>query len=272
MTEPNRGEAVVAAQAHAHGQGHDYEKGSPHLRHPSLRSMIEQRLTDLVEDTIARTGSCHVVEVGAGHGTFTALLRAAGATVTVTEASAASAEHLRRSFFGDDRVTVIHDETGEGILGRTETWDLAVIISVLHHIPDYVSFLDRLQRRISEGGAIFSVQDPLYYPRRSRISHRAGRGTYLAWRLLQGNYAQGLATRVRRLRGVYDESQQSDLVEYHVVRQGVDEEAIRDLLSHEFDVELFRYWSTQAPLFQWMFRRTGLLTDFGFAARNHRQS
>ena len=270
MTAPNAGEVVVAAQARGHGEGHDYEKGSPHLRHPRLRGMIEQRLADLIREAIERNGSCHVIEIGAGHGTFTAFLRAAGARVTVTEASSASAEHLRRAFAGDSSVTVIHDETGEGILERAETWDLAVIISVLHHIPDYVSFLDRLQRRISPGGVIFSVQDPIYYPRRTRTAHRAGRGTYLAWRLLQGNYARGVATRLRRLRGVYDETQESDLVEYHVVRQGVDEEAIRDLLAHEFDVELFRYWSTQAPVFQRMFERTGLQTDFGFVARGHR--
>lgn len=272
MTVPKSRKAVVAAQARAHGHGHDYDKGSPHLRHPKLRRMIEQRLTDLVKDTIARRGACHVVEVGAGHGSFTALLRTLGAQVTVTEASQASAEHLRRTFAGDDQVIVIHDESGEGILNHVETWDLAVMISVLHHIPDYVSFLDGLQHRIAEGGAIFSVQDPLFYARRTRWSHRVGRGTYLAWRLLQGNYGQGLASRVRRLRGVYDETQESDLVEYHVVRQGVDEEGIRQLLSRQFDFELFRYWSTQAPLFQKMFENAGLETEFGFVARNRRRT
>lgn len=270
MTSAERPDAVIAAQAQAHGEGHDYDKGSPHLRHPQLRGMIQERLSGLVEAAIERTGSCRVLEIGAGHGSFTAHLVSMGAQVTVTEASAASALHLERTFGGDERVSVVHDQSGEQILDSAETWDLAVIISVLHHIPDYVGFLDRLRHRIAPGGAIFSVQDPLYYPRRSRAAHLAGRGTYFAWRLLQGNYARGLGTRLRRLRGVYDENQESDLVEYHVVRQGVDEQAIEELLSQEFDVEVFRYWSTQSPGLQRLFERTSLETDFGFVASNRR--
>ena len=74
MCEPNDREhvqAVVAAQDIGHGQGHDYEKGSPHLRHDVLRAMIEQRLAALVESRIADTGQCKALEIGGGHGTFT---------------------------------------------------------------------------------------------------------------------------------------------------------------------------------------------------------
>lgn len=266
----NDDQHVLKAQDVAHAEGHDYVVGSPHLSHPRLRADIERRLRELVQDAVRRRGSCRVLEIGAGHGTFTSMLVTAGAEVTVTEASQASAEHLRQSFAGDSRVTVIHDETGEFVLEQDGTWDLAVLISVIHHIPDYLSFLDRLQDLIVDGGAIFSVQDPLWYPRRSRLSHLASRGTYFAWRLAQGSYRRGLATRIRRLRGVYDETAESDLVEYHVVRQGCDEEAIRDLLAKRFDVEVFSYWSTQGALFQRAFERTSLRSDFGIEATGHR--
>ena len=126
-----------------------------------------------------------------------------------------------------DRVEVIFDESGEGILERDEQWDLAVIVSVLHHIPDYLRFCDRLSGLIAPGGGIFTVQDPLYYPRMSKVAHRADRAAYLTWRLFQGDYARGINTRLRRLRGVYDDTQPSDLVEYHVVRDGVDERGDR---------------------------------------------
>jgi phospholipid N-methyltransferase len=264
---------TIRAQDSAHATGHDYDKGSPHLRHPQLRAMVEGRIRDMVADVTARTGQCRVVEIGAGHGTFTHQLLSAGATsVTVTEASTASAEHLRREFADDPRVDVSYDATGEGVLTPGREWDLAVIISVLHHIPDYVGFLDSLADRIAVGGGIFSVQDPLWYPRRSRLSHRVSRGSYLAWRLFQGNYGRGLATRVRRMRGVYDDTLESDLVEYHVVRQGCDEEAVRAKLSDRFDVEVFSYWSSQAPLFQRLFEESGLVSDFGIAAKNRRAS
>ncbi|MDP3894585.1 bifunctional 2-polyprenyl-6-hydroxyphenol methylase/3-demethylubiquinol 3-O-methyltransferase UbiG [Nocardioides sp.] len=258
-------DAVIAAQNAGHGEGHDYDKGSPHLRHTALRTMVESRLEALVADSLARTGRCRVLEVGAGHGTFTRCLLEAGASITVTEASSASAAELRQTF--GDRIEVIYDETGEGILSSGREWDLAVMTAVLHHIPDYLTFLDRLCGLIASGGGVFAVADPLYYPRLPALVHRADRGAYLAWRVFQGEFKRGIATRIRRLRGVYDESEPSDLVEYHVVRDGVDELAIRDLLAPRFaDFDLFTYWASQAPLFQRLGARTSMCTDFGFAA------
>ncbi len=266
------GAEVLRAQDQAHAEGHDYTKGSPHLRHDSLRLEIEGRLTRLVHDAVERTGGCRVLEIGAGHGTFTHTLLEAGATVTVTEASRASAEHLQHEFAGDERVSVVHDEGGEFLLDQAERWDLAVLISVVHHIPDYLAFFGQLQDVVAEGGAIFSVQDPLWYPRRSRASHLASRATYFWWRLGQGNYRRGLATRLRRVKGGYSETAESDLVEYHVVRQGVDEEALRALLSEEFDVEVFTYWSTQSPLLHRALERSRLRSDFGVEATRHRRT
>jgi len=267
--EPHR-DAVVAAQDAGHGHGHDYDKGSPHLRHTTLRSMVEGRLKKLVDASIAETGACRVLEIGAGHGTFTRCLLDAGATVTVTEASSASAQQLRDTF--GDAIEVIHDETGEGILDSGREWDIAVMTAVLHHIPDYVAFLDRLCGLLRTGGALFTVADPLYYPRMPKRTHRTVRGFYLTWRVFQGGYRRGLATRWRRLRGVYDETNPSDLVEYHVVRDGVDEEAIRELLEPRFEAfEVFSYWASQAPIFQKWGERTSMVCDFGLVASGKSQ-
>jgi SAM-dependent methyltransferase len=263
------GEHVIKAQNEGHQVDHDYEKGSPHLRHPRLRGQVEDRLRGLVAASIERTGSCRVLEIGAGHGTFTQVLVDAGARVTVTEASRASADHLTSTYAGDDRVEVVYDESGDSVLAREETWDVAVLISVVHHIPEYLPALEAIAGKIAEGGALFTIQDPLYYPRRSRLSHVASRGTYFAWRLGQGNLARGLGSRWRRLRGVYDETKPSDLIEYHVVRQGCDEVAIADRLGPLFgEVEVFTYWSTQSPLFQRMFENSSLRSDFGVEATN----
>ena len=275
MNEPIRQDhldAVVAAQNSSHTEGHDYDKGSPHLRHDKLREMTEGRLATLVAASIARSGSCRVLEVGAGHGTFTRCLLDAGAVVSVTETSSASADHLRRQFADPGRVEVQFDETGEAILESDKRWDLAVMTSVIHHIPDYLTFLDRLAGLVVDDGAIFAVQDPLYYPRMSKIAHVADRAAYFLWRLGQGSYGRGLATRVRRMRGVYLDTEPSDLVEYHVMRDGVDEEAMVQRLGTFFDdVEIFRYWSTQSPLLQRIGSRTRMLTTFGVEATGRRQ-
>ncbi|MFF4549937.1 hypothetical protein [Streptomyces sp. NPDC001435] len=50
--------------------------------------------------------------MGAGHGTFTDHLLAAGAEVEVTEMSAPSAQALRHKFRNNPRVSVVHDPDG----------------------------------------------------------------------------------------------------------------------------------------------------------------
>lgn len=276
MVESNdrhHNDAVVAAQNLGHAEGHDYEKGSPHLRHDSVRGMVEERLRRLVAARLEETGRCRVLEVGGGHGTFTRCLLDAGAEITVTEASSASADRLRAEFGESGSVEVVFDESGEEILSSAEVWDLCVITAVLHHIPDYLTFLDRVCDLIAPGGGIFTVADPLFYPRMPRRAHRADRAAYLTWRLFQGSYGRGLATRFRRLRGIYDDAEPSDLVEYHVMREGVDEEAIADLLRPRFDdLEVFPYWASQAPLWQRLGERTGMVTDFGIEATGRRQA
>lgn len=260
--------SVVTSQDEAHGEGHDYVKGSPHLRHDSLRTMIEGHLRDLVRETLERQGTCHVLEVGAGHGTFTAILLEAGATVTVTEASRASAAHLERLYAGRDDVQVFHDTTGEDVFERDDRVDGVVCAALLHHIPDYVTFVHRLAGVVDPGGWFYSTADPTYYPRRGRLTNVADRGTYFAWRLAQGNVRRGLATRLRRLRGEWSETEASDLVEYHVVRDGVDELALETELRRWFgSVEVLPYWSTQSPFFQRLLAGAGIGSDFCLIAR-----
>jgi hypothetical protein len=197
-------------------------------------------------------------------------LVAAGAEVEVTEMSAPSVEVLRRRFRHNPRVTVTHDLDGSAVL-RDGPLGAAVCISVLHHIPDYLATVRRLVERIVPGGAFLCMQDPLWYPRRSHVSMALDRNSYLLWRLGQGEFRRGIATRARRMRGVYDEENEADMVEYHVVRQGVDEEALRMLLEPEFrEVESRHYWSTQSGLLQGIGEVFFPPTTFGIIARNRR--
>jgi hypothetical protein len=59
------------------------------------------------------------------------------------------------------------------------------------------------------------------------------------------------------------------MVEYHVVRNGVDEEALQRLLAPVFqEVKLHRYWSTQSALLQSVGERFGWQAAFGILASN----
>ena len=65
-----------------------------------------------------------------------------------------------------------------------------------------------------------------------------------------------------------DEVHVSDMSEYHVVRNGVDEQAIAKALHQRFERTVFEdYWSTQAPIWQWFGERCGLRNTFCIEAR-----
>jgi SAM-dependent methyltransferase len=261
-------ESMRLHQEAGHAAGYDYEHGSPHLRHSELRREVVARIRSLVEEQFARAGACRVLEIGAGHGGFTDHIAATGAEVTVTEMSRPSLNVLRERFARNPHVRVLYDANGDAVFSESTDYDLVLCISVLHHIPDYLSFVGRLMHTIARGGAFGSFQDPLWYPRRTRRDLYLDRGAFYLWRLSQDNLLRGLTTLSRRARNVYDSSNPSDMVEYHVVRSGVDEQALSDLVGTRFEqVEQWRYWSTQSQLLQSLGTQLGLANTFGIVAR-----
>ena len=257
----------MSSQDRFYVHGFDYERGSPHLKHDELRSAISGSLEASVSRSLAEIGRCRTLELGAGHGTFTGLLRQFGAEVVVTEMSSASASRLRQRFARDQGVTVVHDHDGDWIFRNEQTFDLVVCLSVLHHIPDYLRTVDRLTCLLAPGGTFASWQDPIWYPSTPRYVRVASTASYFAWRLGRGRIRRAVSTRMRRLRGVLDESRPEDMTEYHVVRQGVDQQAILDLLSDRFTTAaVLTYWSTQAAPLQRLGELIGLANTFAIEA------
>lgn len=256
-----------------HPEGYDYEAGSPHLSHAWIRNWITDTLRQLVREQFDRSGRARVLEIGAGHGAFTDALLATGAAVTVTEMSPPSAELLRERYRHNAAARIVLDETGEAASELGDTFDLVVCASVLHHIPDYLSAIRSWIAITEPGGAFASFQDPLWYPRRSSISMATDRGAYFLWRARRGDVVAGVRTRIRRARGVYDTTNWRDMVEYHVVRNGCDEDAIGDLLRRHFDdVTVTPYWSTQSRSLQRLGDRLGGRSTFAAVARGLRLS
>jgi 2-polyprenyl-3-methyl-5-hydroxy-6-metoxy-1,4-benzoquinol methylase len=272
MTEvESRRRAVERAQDFAHGDHHDYVVGSPHLRHTNLRMRIDSRISTAIAEILHERGECAVLEIGAGHGSFTDTVLAAGGTATVTEMSRASFDYLNERFRDVAEVEVVYDVDGNAPFRAQTQYDVILLISVIHHIPDYLEVITRLcDTLLRSGGTVVTFQDPVWYPRQKRWERALTWGAYFAWRGTQGELRRGLATRWRRLRGVYSESEPSDLVEYHVVRQGVDDLALRDLFRARFaDVEVDRYFSTQSPQLQRLGEKRFPHNTFGIVARGY---
>lgn len=263
--------AVARAQEIEYGEDHDYAV-SPHIRHATLRGLLESKIDGAVKEVLARQGSCAVLEVGAGHGTFTDAVLRAGGTATVTEMSKMSFDFLSRKFDGNPDVCVTYDSDGSAWLDGGTKFDLILLISVLHHIPDYLGVVSaQCDNALAPGGSVLTFQDPLWYPRQSKLAKSLSWGSYFAWRLGQGELRRGLRTRARRLMGIYDESEPSDMVEYHVVRQGVDECALVDLFDARFtDVELSTYFSTAMPVLQAIGAKHFPPNTFGIMARGRK--
>jgi 2-polyprenyl-3-methyl-5-hydroxy-6-metoxy-1,4-benzoquinol methylase len=270
----NERDAVARSQECSHGEGHDYTVGSPHLRHRALFERVNSAISDAVSEVARREGSCDVLEIGAGHGSFTETVLAAGGSPTVTEMSKASAEFLTHKFRDRPEVRVVYDTDGSAPFRDGSQYDVILLISVIHHIPDYIALITRLcDTTLRPGGAVVAFQDPLWYPRQTSLARMLDTWSYLAWRVTQGEFRRGLKTRWRRLRGIYDESEPSDLVEYHVVRQGVDDHALRDLFTARFnDVKVHTYFSTQSPLLQAIGAKYFPHNTFGIVATDHKRA
>jgi SAM-dependent methyltransferase len=256
-----------AQEAYYHS-GIDYRRGSPHLTHLALHD----RLVEVLRATVRRLAEqglpLRVLEIGAGHGGFTMQTLALGCDVTAVDMSRLSIEELQRRFGMNPRLQVLYDPDGK-LRDIDRDYTLLMFVSVLHHIPDYIAFLREASERIVRGGALITLQDPAWYSRH-RAAHRAERAAYFAWRLGQGSPIEGLQTRLRRMRGTFDETNPRDMVEYHVVRNGVDEEAVLSFARGAFaEAKLIPYWSSQLGIAQRLGERLGLHNSFGVVAHGY---
>ncbi len=253
-----------------YGEVLDYRVGSPHLAHWSLYDRLVSLLRREITDLATRGLPMKVLEVGAGHGGYTEPALAAGCRLTATDMSRSSVERLRFLYGTNEAFQAIHDPDGS-LAPVNDRFALILFVSVIHHVPDYLGLLDRASRLLLPGGALLTLQDPIWYSRVGRLVHVLDRVGYLTWRLGRGKYRQGLATAARRIRGRYDESKPSDMVEYHVVRHGVDEESIARLLENRFErVTVIRYWSNQLSAMQWLGDRLKVVNTFALNARGYR--
>lgn len=256
-------------QARAYDQVKDYSYRSPHLAHRRLNAWLRDLILDAVME---RPDVPRVLDIGAGHGSFTEMLLAAGCEVVATEVAAGSVRELQRRYGRNPKFQAVHDPSGTIALPDPRRFTAILFASVLHHMPDYASATeDAVQRFLSPGGCLVSVQDPLWYPTVPRTTRLFGWIAYYAWRLTQGDLGRGVRTQIRRLRGKYDLENPSDVVEYHVVRQGVDERALADSMRRLFsEVTLVPYWSTQSRIGQTLGVTLHRTNTFALVCRDYR--
>lgn len=262
---------IQELQELAHGEGYDYRSGSPHIKHPKLYDWFSHVLREEVHHVGGLDLPMTVLEVGAGDGAFVEPLLATGASVAGTEMSRSSLDALESRFGTNRSFEAVFDPDGSFASLGDRRFAIVLYASVLHHIPDYLTAIaDACERHLLPGGTLLTLQDPLWYPTLPPGVHAASEAMYLSWRITRGNFLRGLASRARRMRNHFQPDQPGDMVEYHVVRDGVDQDSVTQLLQPRFEsVTLSSYWSTQAAIWQAVGQRLHLRNTFAVQARGY---
>lgn len=246
-----------------------YVDGAPHVKHERLRALFRSLA---VEACAATTGAAHaprVLDLGAGNGAATLPFLDLGAHVVAVDVSAHQLRELARQAEGRRGRLDIHCEDAVSFLQRPHRFDIVVACSMLHHIPDYLSVVRRSAAALDGSRGVFlSFQDLCRYDSLPAWSRVLCVVAYGSWRVRGGDLAGGLGRLVRRAAGVYRDDCQADNVEYHLVRKGVDQDAIAATLTAAgFQTRVVPYFSTQSPAWQRLGERIGAVNTFAVVAR-----
>lgn len=245
-----------------------YGDVSPHIRHASLRRLYSQLVGDVFAYARKYSEVPTVLDLGAGEGSATLPFLELGARVVAVDVSDSQLTELQRKCHSyKDRLQVRHADIG-GVLRTNERYDVLVMSSCLHHIPDYISVIQAGVNVLSQKGQFFSFQDPVRYDTMGPLSYGFHKIAYFSWRVFQGDFVGGVSRALRRARGIYLDHCPADNTEYHVVRNGVDQNKIVALLSSQgFECTIVRYFSTQGSLFQSLGSALGIHNTFAVIAQ-----
>jgi SAM-dependent methyltransferase len=246
--------------------GH-YTRHAPHLRHATIQALYSSLLTTAF--STVKKQCPKVLDLGAGEGSFTLPFLQLGAEVVAVDISERQLQLLSEKCAPFSRHLVLRCEDVAVVLskGIQDTYDIVVANSLLHHIPDYMQIVDRAAHALREGGCFICFQDPMWKPSMRWSDRLLSSIAYDWWRLGQGDVLRGTGRRLRRMFGHYSSASVHDNVEYHAVRQGVDQHAIVRLLSARgFRCRLMEYCSFHSDRLQRLGERLGVHNTFGILA------
>lgn len=246
-----------------------YIDGAPHVKHAGIRALFHTLAARAVEHARLPGHAPRVLDLGAGDGWATLPFLDMGAAVVAVDVSAHQLQQLERWAVGRrGSLTTRCDEVSGFVASAGCAFDVVVLCSVLHHIPDYLDVVRRAARSVRAGGVFLSFQDLMRYDSLPVCSRAFNLVAYASWRCRGGDVLGGVGRRLRRSVGVYRHDCAADNVEYHLVRNGVDQDAIAAALEREgFDARVTTYFSTQSAAWQRLGDRLGIVNTFAVIAK-----
>ncbi|MEO0974507.1 MAG: class I SAM-dependent methyltransferase, partial [Pseudomonadota bacterium] len=134
-----------------------YISGAPHIKHDSLRQLYGTLLVRVLDKAQQHTDEVRVLDLGAGEGTVTLPFLELGASVTAVDLSEAQLDSLKtRCADYSDRLTVVCDDVAAVLDRLPAHFDVIVVNSFLHHIPDYLGLIDKAITLMTPHGQFFS--------------------------------------------------------------------------------------------------------------------
>jgi SAM-dependent methyltransferase len=263
--------ALANVSAYDTDRADDYIDGAPHIKHAALRRMYGGLIVRVFDDAKKSAQTPVVLDLGAGEGSVTLPFLELGARVVAVDISASQLAMLKRRCgnFGEMLQTRCED-ISDTLRDQTARYDIIVANSFLHHVPNYLGLIERAIAVLAPRGQFFSFQDPLRYDTVGKASMLFTTLAYFSWRVFKGDVSGGLKRRLRRARGIYLEESVHDNAEYHVTRNGVDQEAICRLFAkHGYECSVVPYFSTQSRLFQPIGSALGIRNTFAIVARKN---
>jgi ubiquinone/menaquinone biosynthesis C-methylase UbiE len=145
---------------------HDIEANHYDALHTDMWNSLEQQIALVVADALAKkgnqTGSLHLLDIGCGTGLSTELLlkTALGksiGSITLLDTSPNMLQRAaERSKNWDKEVALVNSD----IAHLDAKFDVILVCSVLHHIPDLTGFLQKISALQNSGGIFIHLHDP----------------------------------------------------------------------------------------------------------------
>ena len=244
--------AIEANQAiHDAMKTGEYALLAPHLCHQSIRSLYIKLVEYVFNAAASHSSPPRALDLGAGDGTATVPFLERGAKVLAVDISEKQLEQLREKCEKYGALLETRKEEMSVVLSEGKKFDIIVMNSVLHHIPDYMGLLKLVSLSLSENGVFMSFQDPKWSPSISFKDAVLSNAAYFMWRVRRGEVLAGLWRRIRRMAGVYSDDSLYDNSEYHAVRDGVNQLEIRDqFVKAGLDCRIIEYCSFHSVLLQ----------------------
>jgi SAM-dependent methyltransferase len=250
----------------------DYIDAAPHIKHAALRDLYCNLVLEVYDAAAKFANPPRVLDLGAGEGSVTLPFLRLGAHVLAVDLSENQLNTLRDKCQGhEDRLEIRCEDVYDTLADEHREFDIIAVNSFLHHIPDYLSLIRKATSLLSNRGLFFSFQDPLRYATVGLSTRLFTDVGYSIWRLKRGPISDvigGFSRRLRLSRGIYRDNCRQDNAEYHVVRQGVDQDAIVSLFeSLDFDCRMTLYYSSHHNLFQKIGKSVGIVNHFSMIAQ-----